>query len=141
MGLNHIKDEFIPCLVDPQQFGHEKVNKISCSNRSTIFITDSKRFYCFGQVIEEPSNTHDIFRHEKIILFNGNQSGFYNYAHWLIVTKKGKLFTWGDNYYGQLGLNHDDEIKTISRVDNCLDTTNDKIYNNEAFQDVLFDFC
>lgn len=80
------------------------------------------------------------FKSEEIIWINMN---CILYQHSFTISKSGKLFIWGNNYHGQLGLNHCNDVYEPQLC--CpelfgVEKTNEKIYNNESFKDSMFEF-
>ena len=77
---------------------------ISCSHFYTVLLTDKQQVYTFGSSDisgRDPDLTPTrigLFGFEKITSIS---SGYY---HGLALTQTGKLYAWGCNEYGQLGL-------------------------------------
>ena len=67
-----------------------------------------------------------------------------SYGHSFGITQTGKLFTWGYNENGQLGLNHKTSVNAPhpcnSDIFGVNIQENDKMYKNEYFEDVKTDF-
>jgi len=127
LGLGHNDDKNTFQLIDSTHFGNQKIKDIKVGadfsfalveeNESSETKIYSWGLNCHGMLSlgdEENRNTpHEIdslnFNGEKIVII-GNGS-----YHSLVITKakgsnKTKVYAWGDNEEGQLGLGHFDDI-------------------------------
>ena len=82
---------------------------IKCSLQYTLILTDRQQVYTFGSLDENGMNsistpTLTSFDSEKIISIScGNN-------HALALTQTGKVYAWGYNHAGELGLKHNYEV-------------------------------
>ena len=82
----------------------------------------------------------NYFKSEEIVSI-GSNSGVFGYS--FAISKTGKLFAWGCNKFGQLGLNHSNNTNEPQLC--CPDLfgtgmKNQKMYKNQSFEDVKMEF-
>ncbi|GAB1865176.1 RCC1 and BTB domain-containing protein 1 [Camponotus japonicus] len=102
----------------PRQVKHELENKnvihIACGLKFNIVITDENKIYGWGnnfmgQISIDPSRKYYMYPHEIITISDKIVKVTCGYDHTLALTNKGKIYAWGNNKYGQIGVNK--EIK------------------------------
>ena len=109
---------------------NEKVNAVAASFRSSYLLTDQGRLFAwgnneYGQLGDETminsnlpmdiTNRFKLATSEKIIKISAG--GF----HALLLTNQNRIFTWGNNQYGQLGDGtYINKSKPINITPNCL---------------------
>lgn len=162
LGLGDALNRHIPCLIDSKHFKHRRITKINNYLYKSFAITDMGHVYAWGfnkdrdlcmehklnVLSPEKIDLQKYFKYEKIKSFSGSFGyHFVNFScinHSFCVTQSGKLFTWGSNEYGQLGLGHFENIKEPQQCCPHLfgsnNLNNKKMYKNESFNDVLIDF-
>lgn len=127
---------FLPNLIDPQWFKNEKIKSISGGTHYSFFITQSGKVYACGHndrsylivghdnEVNVPQEIvyHDCLKDRKILSIDSSSS-YYSWSdtntiHFVILTKskisnssKISLFVYGNNTYGQLGLDQTREYK------------------------------
>lgn len=91
----------------------QSITKLYCKDDAVIYISKGKIFksgFLNFEKIVKGAETNE--KPEKIILYDvhGREANeqvkdmALGNKHILILTESGKVFTWGDNYYGQLGI-------------------------------------
>lgn len=158
LGLNDRKNRNSPHLIDVSHFKNEKVVKIACGSVHSFAMTHSGKIYLWGDnrerqlglghsnQVSKPTemNQQQYFKDETVVSLSGSWvRAFYGEGHSFAITQTGKLFTWGYNAYGQLGLNH---YKYMSEPQLCcpylfgLGLKSDKLYENQSFSDLVIEF-
>jgi len=156
LGLGDEEDMNIPCEID--FFNKENIKSISNRSHHLFAITKQQgsnktKVYAWGNNGEgqlglghyktslNPTVMNmNYFKMEKIVSIAGNiGSRGCSFA----ITKTGKLFAWGWNADGQLGLSN---CKQVNEPQLCfpdlfgVEKTNQKLYNNQSFEDLEFEF-
>lgn len=93
------------------------VMQIVCTDRNTFVLTTSGKIYSWGELTfalgRKPKEEKDLIR--PMLLYKIEQENIVNIAcgsnHVLALTSDRKLFSWGDNKFGQLG--HGDTLNRI----------------------------
>jgi len=153
LGLGDPVNRNIPFKIDPSCFDGRIVS-IGTSNHKSFAITEkhgSKKtmIYEWGTNRQQETKTDhfhpnvmdiDHFNSEKIVFIGGNHIWC---VQSFVISETGKLFTWGNNQYGQLGLGNNDNFNTPQPC--CPDlfgsiNTNKKMYKNKSFEDVRMEF-
>ena len=83
------------------------------------------------------------FKGETVVSLSGSWNSWNSCGHSFGITRTGKLFTWGYNNEGQLGLNNNN--KSVNIPNACYSDIfgvfqNDKMYKNDSFEDVDIKF-
>jgi len=159
LGLGDETNRCVPCEIDSLNFNDEEVVKIGNGAYHSFAITKEQgsnktKVYAWGcngsgqlclghfeQTKKPTSIDMGNFSSDKNI-YTGVNCG--SYKHSFAITKTGKLFVWGSNHKGELGLGHCEsviipqqffpELFGISMI-------NEKIYNNSSFEDVSVGFA
>lgn len=89
----------------------EFITDIACNDTYFLFLTENKNVYTYGEhyYIANENACHsadDLYTIETIDAFIGKQVLFiacgFNFS--VVITDEDKLYSWGNNEYGQLGL-------------------------------------
>lgn len=156
LGVNSTEyTKNIPCLIDSKHFENDRVLKIGCSVDQSYFVTNSGKFYCCGfnmnnellmghfnnVSVPKQMEQQRYFGENRII----NMSSGWAYDHYLAITKCGALFVWGNNFFGQLGI--DKRSRNVHEPQQCHHELfgsnilkNEKMYQNEFSNDIVVDF-
>ena len=158
-SLTATKSENEPGLIKPSYLNNGKIVKMHCKVNHNYITISSGKIYCWGLnkdgqlglghnknlgKMTEMNMQH--FNNEKVISINTNSEyneNFDNCGYSFAITQTGKLFTWGSNGFGQLGLGHN--IKSINTPQQCYSEVfgvvpNSKTYKNTSFEDVKIEF-
>ena len=162
-GLNDIGiSKKVPHLIDPKYFYNEKIIAIGCGKLSSLALSASGKIYFWGLMDQNklplmgkpnifknlsnedcvicPSQVENVFlKGEKVIALNANKCCF-NVS--FTITKTGKLFMQGDNSQGQLGLSNCENRNSLVRCNSSVfgKDSNDKMYKNLSFGDIVIEF-
>lgn len=150
LGLNDEINRKTPHLINPSYFVNEKVVKITCGHCHSFAITETGKLFAWGlnhngqlglghynKVLTPTQINNKWFKGETVIYLSGGCEQSF------IVTKSGKLFTFGKNDCGQLGLNDKEDRNVPTQCGKDLfgeENKNKKVYNNLSFEDVVFEF-
>ena len=102
-------------------FGGKKIVCISCGDSSSMAVTADGEVYGWGNNSVGQlgiGNYNDQGQPCKVTALNGIviEKVVCGYMHTLALTKKGILYTWGANAYGQLGYKCSNDTKVCSPV-------------------------
>jgi alpha-tubulin suppressor-like RCC1 family protein len=88
---------------------HEKIKKIVCGRYHSMVLTTLGEVYSWGKKI---SNGFDIkvTRPTKLNLKNIEEIICKKSNHSVVIDKSNKIYTWGKNSHGQLGLGHQIDV-------------------------------
>lgn len=153
LGFKSMTYSITPYIMDMSVFKDRKIEKIICSTSVSYAITNLGRVYAWGETIKVVSgmylsgNNHipkimdmQYLKNEKINFISGNVN-YFGLTNSLILLNNGKLFVCGNNKYGQFGLGHYNPVKLpIQCHINIFSLNNQKMYQNESFEDVEFEF-
>lgn len=157
LGLNDTKYRNLPCQIDFKNDQIQIKHIGNASYHSFAIIKEQgykkSKIYAWGEnkkgqlgvgyfnkILEPILMKMNCFQSHEIISIGGN-CGIY--SHSFAISKTGKLFTWGYNLYGQLGLNH---CNKVNHPQLCypdlfgIEKTNEKTYKNKALEDVIIEF-
>ena len=166
LGLGDNENRNTPCQIDLSSFNGQKIISIGNGSCHSFAITkehgtNNTKVYAWGDNsrgqlglgycndISKPAPINMEYfkeqssrtkRSQEIVFVSGDCG---SYGHSFAITKTGKLFIWGFNNNGQLGLNH---CKDMNLPQECchelfgVSNTNEKMYKNQYFEDVLFEF-
>jgi len=159
LGLTARNNENVGHLCVPKYLEDDKVIKMCCKDSHSFVVTSSGKIYCWGnnvngqlglghnKNVSHPKEMNMLhFNGEKVISIDTNtkdDDNFKNYGYSYAITQTGKLFTWGSNGFGQLGLGHN--TKSINTPQPCYSrgfgiVPNNKTYKNTSFEDVKIEF-
>ena len=106
-----------PVLIAQSRFDNEKVIKVAAGERHSAAITESGKLYMWGlnnngQLGLGDTTQRNIptlvdpakFGNEKIV--DVGLGGWSTNGHTIALTETGKVYAWGLNGYGQLGINN-----------------------------------
>ena len=101
-GYDRITGDYLkPNIVD---LSGRLVTSVECSSLTTYLLTENKNVYYFGYI----SNLSNIFIDSPTHISFPNNNKIVSiscgYRHTLALTDNGKVYTWGGNQYGQLGV-------------------------------------
>jgi len=133
LGLGNNENQFKPTLVDPSTYNHETIVKIECGCQYTLLLTKksngSTNIYSCGSNYSgqlgldqnDNKNTFQLidpnhFANQKIKDIKAGD----NFSLALIQERdsnKTKIYSWGSNFNGQLGLGDEIDRKTPYEID------------------------
>lgn len=115
LGDNDDRETFV--LVPPNLFGGEKLRTVTCGFDHTVAVTDSGKVYSFGcgensllglasphenqsfpRLVDLKPSWEDGGDVEIVMVSAGT-------SHTMALSRDGKVYVWGQNQYGQLGIN------------------------------------
>lgn len=115
----------------------ETIKDVACGNMHTVVITESGKLYTFGYnnygnlgngtIIEQWSPIQITIPSETIKQVAAGGS------HTAVITESGKLYVWGNNYYGQVGIGSTGDYKTTPQLITLPDETITSISAGDSF--------
>lgn len=103
LGLGTQKDIFTPTVIKTFEELNESINKLSCYGNKSLFLTESGKVYFNGTGFEtnELKNTIPT---EILVPKESIREISIGFNHAALISNSNKLYTFGDGYFGQLGL-------------------------------------
>jgi hypothetical protein len=93
---------------------NENIIDICCGSSHTLALTSNSRVYAwgwnyFGQI--GIKSNRDVFKPIRVDEFNGEKVKAISCGLWhsMALTKSGRVFSWGNNAWGQLGIENSEE--------------------------------
>lgn len=124
LGLGDRVHRFRPTLISRAVFDGEAVLTVACGLGHTALVTEGGVVYTFGfgshgRLGLGDEESHLVprripagsFNNEKIVMIDAGA------AFTVALSEAGNVFTWGHNYYGQLGHNDFDDQMSPRRVE------------------------
>jgi alpha-tubulin suppressor-like RCC1 family protein len=95
-----------------------KAREISCGDSFTLILDDNNRVWSFGKGSHGRLGTGSDDNCEEPVQIELEDIKFVSAGcrHASAVSRTGKLYTWGFNFYEQLGLGTDRDIDTPTQV-------------------------
>ena len=126
LGLGHSQSQCKPVTIDLVKWGVEtRVTQICCGGMSSYVVTEDHNVFAFGSNTKGQLGLGNKGGREKAPVKISGLCGkrikslAAGYDHcFALVTLHGKIdvYSWGANSYGQLGLNHSEDVSTPTYV-------------------------
>jgi alpha-tubulin suppressor-like RCC1 family protein len=117
-----------------------EIKNIYCNDDSYIILNDNNELYVCGQNINRQLGLGDIVKTNIYIKLEHNFGKIKNIycggCFTIILNENNELYVCGDNYYGQLGLGHNDKKNTFVKLEHNFGKIKD-IYCNDNFNIIL----
>lgn len=125
LGFDHRK-----CQIFPEQINLTNIQMIACGFKHTIFVNNSNEIYsCGNNQYGQLGRSLDKYKYllNKVNLKIDHGDSILSVScgyHTMILTKFNKIYVWGNNNYGQLGLGYpiDQFIPQILNLEIGLDS-------------------
>jgi len=126
---------------------HEKIIQLSCGSNHTLVLTEDRKVYAFGETsygrlglfvpqgiprVADPAPLIDLEVGDDDEVCHVAAGGKSSFA----ITKNGRMFAWGSNDYGQLGLNSSQtavDLPTLVETDPSFDACEVSVNDDFAF--------